>query len=110
MTATALRASLPGTAAGAFRGWRCSGGVLAKRRSFGIFAGMSTLTEIEAAIEQLPPEQWVEIRRWLESHAPKAASAPRVDWTGSHAVTRQRRAETRLDAGVVMEALAAVRD
>jgi hypothetical protein len=71
---------------------------------------MSTLAEIEAAIEQLPPEQWVKIRRWLESHAPKAASAPRVDWTGSHAVTRQRRAETRLDAGVVMEALAAVRD
>lgn len=27
---------------------------------------MSTLTEIEEAIEQLPPEQLAEIRRWME--------------------------------------------
>ena len=32
---------------------------------------MSTLQEIEAAIEQLPPEQWLEIRRWMDAHAPK---------------------------------------
>ena len=32
---------------------------------------MSTLAEIEAAIEKLPPEQWQEIRRWMESRAPK---------------------------------------
>ena len=37
---------------------------------------MSTITEIEAAIEQLPPEQWQEIRRWLDSHAPKAGAEP----------------------------------
>ena len=36
---------------------------------------MSTLTEIENAIEQLPQEQWMEIRRWLDSHAPTAFSA-----------------------------------
>jgi hypothetical protein len=71
---------------------------------------MSTLTEIEAAIEQLPPEQWQEIRRWLDNHAPKAPAAPRVDWAGSHSVTRPRSTETRLAAGVVMEALAAVRE
>lgn len=31
---------------------------------------MSTLAEIEQAIEKLPPEQWVEIRRWMEARAP----------------------------------------
>lgn len=71
---------------------------------------MSTLAEIEAAIQQLPPEQWVEIRRWLDSHAPKAPASARVDWSHSHAVMRQRPAETRLDARVVAEALAAVRE
>ena len=35
---------------------------------------MSTLTEIEAAIAQLPPPQWMEIRRWMDAHAPKAAA------------------------------------
>jgi len=29
---------------------------------------MSTIAEIERAIEKLPPEQWVEIRRWMDSH------------------------------------------
>ena len=71
---------------------------------------MSTLTEIEAAIEQLPPEQWQEIRRWLDSRAPKVAAFPRVYWAGSHAVTRPRPLETRLAAEVVMEALAVVRE
>ena len=43
---------------------------------------MNTLTEIEAAIAQLPPAHWMEIRRWMDAHAPKsvttenAASAP----------------------------------
>ncbi len=32
---------------------------------------MSTLIEIEEAIEQLPPEQWAEIRRWMEVHPRK---------------------------------------
>jgi hypothetical protein len=27
---------------------------------------MSTLQEIEAAIEKLPPEQWLEIAAWLD--------------------------------------------
>lgn len=35
---------------------------------------MSTLAEIEAAIAQLPPAQWMEIRRWMDAHAPKAAA------------------------------------
>ncbi|MEO6740053.1 MAG: hypothetical protein ABIP20_07365 [Chthoniobacteraceae bacterium] len=30
---------------------------------------MSTLAEIEQAIEQLPPEQWMEIRRWMDQRA-----------------------------------------
>ena len=33
---------------------------------------MSTLAEIEAAIAQLPPAQWMEVRRWMDAHAPKA--------------------------------------
>ena len=33
---------------------------------------MSTLTEIEAAIAQLPPAHWMEIRRWMDAHAPKS--------------------------------------
>ena len=32
---------------------------------------MSTLAEIEKAIEALPPEQWAEIRRWMGSRAPR---------------------------------------
>jgi hypothetical protein len=36
----------------------------------GLFPGMSTLQEIEEAIEKLPPEQWLEIRRWMEHRAP----------------------------------------
>ena len=71
---------------------------------------MSTLAEIENAIEQLPPEQWTEIRRWMDSHAPKPAIPPHVDWAESHAVTRPRSTETRIDASVVAEALAAVRE
>lgn len=34
---------------------------------------MSTLAEIEAAIAQLPPAQWLEVRRWMDAHAPRAA-------------------------------------
>ncbi len=33
------------------------------------FPAMSTLAEIESAIEQLPPEQWMEIRRWMDQRA-----------------------------------------
>ena len=39
---------------------------------------MSTLAEIESAIEQLPPEQWMEIRRWMDSHAQGAEAGSRV--------------------------------
>ena len=35
---------------------------------------MSTVAEIEAAIAQLPPSQWTEIRRWMDAHAPKTAT------------------------------------
>ena len=38
------------------------------------FSPMSTLTEIEAAIAQLPPAQWAEVRRWMDAHAPKSAT------------------------------------
>ena len=38
------------------------------------FPPMSTLAEIEDAIAQLPPTQWTEIRRWMDAHAPKAAT------------------------------------
>ena len=39
---------------------------------------MSTLAEIEAAIAQLPPAQWMEIRRWMDAHAPRAATTGSV--------------------------------
>lgn len=51
---------------------------------------MSTLAEIEQAIQTLPPEQWTEIRRWMDSHAPIRPRPPRVDWSKSSAVTSQR--------------------
>jgi hypothetical protein len=35
---------------------------------------MSTLAEIEAAIAKLPPAQWMEVRRWMDAHAPRAAT------------------------------------
>ncbi len=34
---------------------------------------MSTPAEIEAAIAQLAPAQWLEIRRWMDAHAPQTA-------------------------------------
>ena len=34
---------------------------------------MSTLAEIEAAIAQLPPTHWMEIRRWMDAHPPGGA-------------------------------------
>jgi len=71
---------------------------------------MSTLAEIENAIEQLPPEQWMEIRRWMDSRAPKAKAVTQVDWSGSQAVTRPRDPKTRIDAAAVADALAAVRE
>jgi len=76
MTATALRASLPGRQSGAFRGWRCSGGVLAKRRSFGIFAGMSITAIVENDTIKLPPglhlPDGTEVR--IETKAPAGRS------------------------------------
>ena len=38
---------------------------------------MSTLAEIEQAIAMLPPEQWAEIRRWINSSAPRPAGISR---------------------------------
>ena len=71
---------------------------------------MSTVAEIEQAIGQLPPEQWTEIRRWMDSHAPKTVQTGEVDWSRSASVTRRRASETQLPASIVMEALAAVRE
>jgi len=43
---------------------------------------MSTVAEIERAIEQLPPEQWAEIRRWMDAQLPKIrGNAPASDST-----------------------------
>jgi hypothetical protein len=39
---------------------------------------MSTVAEIEAAIAKLPPAQWMEVRRWMEAHAPRAATTGSV--------------------------------
>ncbi len=44
-------------------------------RALTIFCGrvhsplVSTLAEIKKAISYLPPEQWMEIRRWMDAHA-----------------------------------------
>ncbi len=37
--------------------------------------GMSTVAEIEHALEKLPPEQWLEVRHWMDRHAPRLAPA-----------------------------------
>lgn len=34
---------------------------------------MSTVADIERAIEKLAPEQWVEIRHWMDRRAPRPA-------------------------------------
>ena len=76
------------------------------------FCGMSTVAEIERAIGELPPEQWTEIRRWMDLHSHKPENGDVVkcmDWSKSAAVTRRRAPETRLAASVVMDALVAVR-
>ena len=41
---------------------------------------MSTLAEIEQAISHLPPEQWVEIHRWMDANAPD--QTPGADMAG----------------------------
>jgi hypothetical protein len=53
---------------------------------------MSTLAEIEAAIAQLPPTQWLEIRRWMDAHAPKTEAPEAL------AVFRQLQEEVKLTA------------
>jgi hypothetical protein len=59
---------------------------------------VSTLTEIEKAIEALPPDQWWEIRRWMEDHPPKSgrpvthgspSGIPQVPATG-HPITQDQ--------------------
>ena len=112
MVATALRAPLPGRQSGAFREWSCSGGVLAKRRSLGIFAGMSTLAEIENAVETLPrPEQetlWQHLSQRL--FAPAGVAEPRQVapnlWTGARERLRRIWGDQVLSEGEV----AAMRD
>ena len=41
---------------------------------------MSTLAEIEAAIETLPPDQRQEIRRWMDGHARKSGAVELTDF------------------------------
>ena len=55
--------------------------------------GMSTLAEIEQAIEQLAPEQWAEVRRWMDAHRPKMAQGQEMagfdEWlAGSTGIAR----------------------
>jgi hypothetical protein len=70
---------------------------------------MSTLIEIEDAIEQLPPEQWAEIRRWIERHprtkSSDEGSAPFDEWLATSTgmakgkmTTDERMRETRGDS------------
>ena len=76
------------------------------------FPNMSTIVEIEAAIEGLPAEKREEIRRWIndvERH-PQPATAPKVDWSRSAAVTRERRPEECVDARKILEVLAEGRE
>jgi hypothetical protein len=35
---------------------------------------VSTITEIEAAMAQLAPAQWMEVRRWVDLHEPRAVT------------------------------------
>ena len=65
------------------------------------FTAMSTLAEIEQAIQTLPPEQWTEIRRWMDSHVPMPPRPERVDWSKSSAMTSQRDKGRVLAAGEV---------
>jgi hypothetical protein len=53
---------------------------------------VSTVAEIEAAIAQLPPAQWLEIRRWIDTHAPKTAPSEAL------AIFRQLQDELKLTA------------
>ena len=72
---------------------------------------MSTIAEIEAAIEDLPAEQQEEIRRWMEGVGPKQqTAASNVDWSKSAAVTRERRPEECVDAKRILEVLAEGRE
>jgi len=65
---------------------------------------MSTLAEIEAAIAQLPPKQWMEIRRWMDAHAPK------VETPEALKVFRELQDEVRLTAEGAAEWKEAVAD
>jgi len=42
---------------------------------------MSTVLEIERAIEKLPSEQQAELRRWMDTHLPKTAPSSPSDAT-----------------------------
>jgi hypothetical protein len=74
---------------------------------------VSTVTEIESAIAQLPPDQWAEIRRWMDAQARQTGgglASPHVDWSQSAGVRRTRPPEDRVAAEVVMEILREGRD
>jgi hypothetical protein len=40
---------------------------------------VTTVAEIEAAIARLPPEQWEEIRRWMDAHAPSSLASEALE-------------------------------
>ncbi|EDY18629.1 hypothetical protein CfE428DRAFT_4015 [Chthoniobacter flavus Ellin428] len=74
---------------------------------------MSTVTEIERAIALLPPEQWAEIRRWMDSQLPPTdvnARKQSVDWSQSMGVKRARRAEECVAAEAVLDVLREARE
>ena len=51
-------------------------------------AAMSTLPEIEAAIERLLPEEQRQLHNWLRSRQPPPHSRPRAEWLGKLARLR----------------------
>ena len=75
------------------------------------FFHVTKLAEIEAAIAQLPPEDWVEIRRWMDAQSKGTGLAPSsVDWSQSAAVTRERPLQERVAGDAVMEVLREARE
>ena len=73
---------------------------------------MSTIAEIEAAIESLPSEKREEIQRWMDGHGRpgQQAAARNVDWSKSAAITRERRHEECVDAKRILNVLAEGRE
>ena len=62
---------------------------LALSVNFATFPAMSTVTEIEAALEKLPPEQLQEVAAWLETRLAPIAPNSSVEDAWSDEVKRR---------------------